>query len=140
MPSSNWKKVELELCRELGGERTGPMGRDLPDCSGTPGIGVEIKAYKKFVFLSEDWRQAVENAEKLGVIPVLVVREGGRGGRRHVQMRERDFGTIWGPSGLRPFRLIVQDVERGLTRMEWADFVHMYRAYRDNTDRKETLG
>lgn len=140
MPSSTWKKVELELCRELGGERTGPMGRDLPDCSDTPGIGVEIKAYKKFVFLTEDWQQAVENAAKLGVIPVLVVREGGRGGRRHVQMRERDFGTIWGPSGLRPFRLIVQDVERGLIRMEWEHFVRMYRAYRDNTDRKENLG
>jgi hypothetical protein len=98
-----------------------------------------IKAYKKFVFLTADWQQAVENAEKLGVIPALLVREGGRGGRRHVQMRERDFGTFFGPSGLRPFRLIVQDVERGLIRMEWADFARMYRAYRDNTDRKENI-
>lgn len=119
------------MCRELGGERTGPTGRDLPDCIGTPGIGIEIKAYKKFVFLTDDWNQAVENAAKLGVIPVLLVREGGRGGRRHVQMYERDFGALFGPSGLRPFRLIVQDVERGLIRMEWEHFVQMYRAYRE---------
>ena len=124
------------MCRELGGERTGPMGRDLPDCIGTPGIGVEIKSYKRFVFLSEDWNQAVNNAAKLGLIPIHVVREGGRGGRRQVQMHERDFGTLFGPSGLRPFRLIVQDVERGLIRMEWADFVRMYRAYRENTTKE----
>jgi hypothetical protein len=137
LASSNWKKVELELCRELGSERTGPMGRDLPDCVNTPGIGVEIKAYKKFVFLTEDWQQAVDNAEKLGLIPVLVVREGGRGGRRMVQLREKDYGSLWGPSGLRPLKIHVQGVPLGLIRLDWADFVRMYRAY---LDKKESLG
>ncbi len=138
MASSNWKKVELEMCRELGGERTGPTGRDLPDCLGTPDIGIEIKAYKRFVFLTEDWQQAVDNAGKLGVIPVLLVREGGRGGRRMVQLREQDYGRLWAPSGLRPMRIHVQGVPRGLIRLDWPDFVRMYRAYTDK--KKESLG
>lgn len=137
MASSTWKKVELAHCRELGGERTGPRGYGLPDCVGTPGIGLEIKAYKRFVFLTADWEQAVENAERLGVIPVLLVREGGRNGRRQVQLTERDYGTLWLPSGLPPIRPIITDVPRGLIRLEWADFVRLYRAYRDNTHREE---
>ena len=137
MASSNWKKVELAMCRELGGERTGPTGRDLPDCIGTPGLGLEVKAYKKFVFLTEDWNQAVENAAKLGVIPALLVREGGRGGRRHVQIRANDLGAMWAPTGLSPIRPLVEDVPRGLVRLEWADFVRLYRAYRSTLEDKE---
>lgn len=129
--SSNWKKVELAHCRELGGERTGPRGFGLPDCVGTPGLGLEIKAYKRFVFLTEDWNQAVENATRLGVTPALLVREGGRGGRKQVQMREQDFAAMWAPSGLRPIRLHVKDVDRGLVRLDWTDFVRLYRAYRE---------
>lgn len=129
--SSNWKKVELAHCRELGGERTGPRGYGLPDCVGTPGIALEIKAYKRFVFLTEDWNQAVENAQTGRMaMPVLLVREGGRGGRKQVQMREQDFLTLWTPSGLRPIRLHQQDVERGLVRFDWSDFVRLYTTYR----------
>lgn len=134
---SNWKKVELASCRELGGERTGPTGRDLPDCKGTPGLGLEIKAYKRFVFLTEDWNQAVENAAKLGVVPALLVREGGHGGRRQVQLREQDLGSLWAPTHLPPIRPIVTDVPRGLVRLEWADFVRLYRAYRSTIDNEE---
>jgi hypothetical protein len=105
MASSNWKKVELEHCRELGGERTGPRGYGLPDCIGTPGLALEIKAYKRFTFLTEDWNQAVENAARMKATPALLVREGGRGGRKQVQMRETDFGRWWARSGLRPIRL-----------------------------------
>lgn len=127
------------MCRELGGERTGPTGRDLPDCEGTPFIGLEIKAYKKFVFLTEDWEQAVRNAEKLGVAPVLLVREGGRGGRRQVQLKETDYISMWTPSGLRPKRLHMHDVERGLVRLDWADFVHVYRAFLEEVTRQVRL-
>jgi hypothetical protein len=131
--SSNWKKVELEHCRELGGERTGPRGFGLPDCIGIPGLALEIKAYKRFTFLTEDWEQAVKNAARIKATPALLVREGGRGGRRQVQMRETDFGSWWARSGLRPIRLIVQDVERGLIRIDWSDFVRLYRAYAQET-------
>jgi hypothetical protein len=127
--SSNWKKVELEHCREVGGERTGPRGYGLPDCIGTPGLALEIKAYKRFTFLTEDWNQAVENAARMKATPALLVREGGRGGRKQLQMRETDFGRWWARSGLRPIRLHVQDVERGLVRFDWSDFVRLYRAY-----------
>jgi len=123
-----WKRVEREHCRELGGERSGPTGRDLPDCIDTPGIGLEVKSYKTFTFLTKDWEQAVDNATKLGVVPALVVKETGQGGRHLVQMREFDFTRMWVWSKLRPIPLHQQDTGRGLVRIAWPDFVRLYRA------------
>lgn len=129
MVSSNWKRVELEVCRELGGERTGPTGRDLPDCIGTPGLGLEIKAYKRFVFLTADWEQAVRNAERLGAIPALLVRQSGRGGRRRVQMRLADFNEMAAVSPLHPRPESVIEFTHELVRLDWSDFVPFYRGF-----------
>jgi hypothetical protein len=120
-----WKRVEREKCRALGGERRGPTGRDLPDCDDTVRVALEVKAYKKLVFLTKDWEQAVDNAAKLGLPPVLNVREGGRGGRDIAQMLSVDFSRMWAESGLPPIRLL-HETPRGLVRLEWDDFVRLY--------------
>jgi hypothetical protein len=130
-----WKRVEREKCRQLGGERSGPTGRDDPDCRGVPLVGMEIKAYKRLVFLTEDWNQAVENAAKYDLIPVLNVREGGRGGRdivqlwhtdllRLIEMSTNEYGFITVP----PF----DRVGPTLSRVPWPDFLRLYLAATSN--------
>jgi hypothetical protein len=37
-----WKDLELRVCRALGGQRSGPLGRNASDCTGVP-FAVEIK-------------------------------------------------------------------------------------------------
>lgn len=37
-----WKDLERRVCRALGGERSGPLGRDVSDCTGVP-FAVECK-------------------------------------------------------------------------------------------------
>jgi hypothetical protein len=81
-----WKRWEREGARALGGTRSGPTGRDLPDSIDIPLIAPEFKLYKKFVWLEKDHEQAVENATKIGKLPILAVKERLRGGRIRVQM------------------------------------------------------
>lgn len=135
MADKTWKRVEREKCRELGAERSGPTGRDLPDCDDASHVALEVKSYKKFVFLTEDWRQAKENAAKVGKPPALAVKERGRNGRDIVQMRESDWlflevlasdGLIVGPADETP-RLLEHDNEP-VVRMGWDYFVALYRA------------
>jgi len=122
MGDKTWKRVEREACRELGGERRGPTGRDLPDCDDAVKVGLEIKAYKRLVVLTKDWQQAVENAEQLGLIPVLYVREGGRNGRDVVQLYSAHWLLL--DQGIDPTGL---KVEAGpTTRISWAEFVLLY--------------
>lgn len=133
MADKTWKRVEREKCRALGGERSGPTGRDLPDCDENVRVALEIKAYKKLVFLSEDWQQAVDNAAKVGKMPVLNVREGGRGGRDIVQMTDAGFMQLWVESGLGPIRPADVSAQRdGFIRITWDDFVRLYRAHFNN--------
>jgi hypothetical protein len=133
MADKTWKRVEREKCRALGGERSGPTGRDLPDCDDAVAVALEIKAYKKLVFLSEDWQQAVDNAAKVGKMPVLNVREGGRGGRDIVQMTSAGFESLWLASGLGPIRMADTAAQReGFARINWDDFVRLYRAVFNN--------
>lgn len=53
--SSRWKGVELEICRRLGGERTGPVGKDGPDCTGIEHLGVQIKHGKQIPKTIQKW-------------------------------------------------------------------------------------
>jgi hypothetical protein len=90
-----WKTWEREVANSLGGTRTGPMGRDLPDSIDCPLVAPEAKLYKKFVFLEKDMEQAVENAAIIGKLPVLAVKERMRGGRKRVQMNWEDFLVLF---------------------------------------------
>lgn len=135
MRSSRWKDIERTKCRELGGERTGPTGRDLPDCEGIC-VGLEVKRKKKFTWLTEDWRQAKRNAAKLGQPPVLAVKEHGQG-RDEVQMHSAtwlmlEVGAV--DDGRHPVlsdmpvtRHCVDGDE--VMRMPWPVFVHLYNAF-----------
>src|SRR4051794_26911164 len=94
MADKTWKRIEREKCRELGGERSGPTGRDTPDCDDRVHVALEVKSYKTFTFLTKDWEQAVNNAAKVGKPPVLAVKERGQNPRDEVKMRFRDFVAL----------------------------------------------
>lgn len=136
MADKTWKRVEREKCRQLGGERRGPTGRDLPDCDDAVKVGLEIKSYKRFVWLTKDWEQAIRNAEKLGLMPVLAVREGGRGGRDEVQLRWGDFRLLTFRSGLCP---VVSPREDGTVRIPWDTFVALYLGAYPTTEGDTTV-
>jgi hypothetical protein len=139
MADKRWKRHEREKCRALGGERTGPRGFGLPDCVGLE-VALEVKSYKRFVFLTKDWEQAVENAARLGKRPVLAVREAGRGGRDCVQMFRTDWVNLSDFAGLATSALsVVRPYTESppLVRLPWSEFVRLYRAA-FNIDNKET--
>lgn len=98
MADKPWKAWEREAAKELGGTRTGPLGKDLPDVSDVPLVAPECKLYERFVFLEADMEQARTNAQNIpgGKMPVLLLKEKKRGGRKAV-------------------------------RMDWEDFLHLYR-------------
>ena len=114
MADKAWKRVEREKCRALGGQRTGPRGFGLPDCTGIK-VALEVKHYKRFTFLTKDWEQAVENAERVGLMPVLAVKEAGRNGRDCVQLC----------------------IEGELIRVPWKKFVVWYH---EHYNKEEIIG
>lgn len=121
------------------------MGRDLPDCDDAAHVALEVKSYKKFVILTADWRQAKENAAKVGKPPVLAVKERSPGRRDIVQMREADWlalevmgslsmtPEIVGPFSGEPPRLREHDNEP-VVRMSWPYFVALYSAAFNNEE------
>jgi hypothetical protein len=119
MADKPWKRVEREKCRELGGERSGPTGKDTPDCVGIR-VGLEVKYVKKYTFLTTYWEQAVENAAKAGLPPVLAIKEAKRGGRDCVQMFTRDYYAMIDA-------VIPPRWEETEIRMSWGHFVRAYR-------------
>lgn len=140
MADKTWKRIEREKCRELGGERSGPTGRDTPDCDEGVHVALEIKSYKTFVFLTKDWQQAVDNAAKVGKPPVLAVKERGHNGRDMVQLQATLLFVLSGCDQER-FKenwALVVDGERAadggtLVRVAWKNFVRLYHAaYTDN--------
>ena len=88
MADKPWKAWEREVAKSLGGTRTGPQGRDLPDCIDAPLVAPECKLYEKFIFLEADMEQARMNARNIpgNKIPIVVMKEKKRGGRKAVRM------------------------------------------------------
>jgi hypothetical protein len=129
MADKPWKRIEREKCRELGGERSGPTGTDTPDCNAKVRVGLEIKYVKKYTFLTEYWNQAVDNATKVGLPPVLAVKEAKRNGRDCVQMWVTTYNQLLNArlSGKRP-PLGVDPATSTTIRMSWGHFVRLYRA------------
>jgi len=97
MSDTAWKAWEREVATSLGGTRSGPTGRDLPDCIDVPLVAPEAKLYKKFVFLEADYEQAVENATKIPgeKIPFVALKERKRGGRKAVRLSWDDFLKLY---------------------------------------------
>ena len=44
---ARWKSIERLLCRIFNGERSGPVGKDGPDCTGTGMFGIQVKHGKQ---------------------------------------------------------------------------------------------
>ena len=136
MADRPWKRVEREKCRELGGDRAGPTGRDTPDCIGLK-VGLEIKYIKKYTFLTSYWEQAVENAAKAGLPPVLAVKEAKRGGRDCVQMRWWQLNDLWQLASDDTIDVdgrLVSFEDGPLIRFPWTDFMRLYRAAYTNNE------
>lgn len=94
MPDKAWKVWERTVARDLGGERTGPTGRDLPDVKGIWLLAPECKYQKRLAYREADWEQARENAEGVGLVPALFLKE--RGGKRiRVVMDYADFLELY---------------------------------------------
>lgn len=73
-PSSHWKKLELWYCRDLGAERTGPMGKHLADClEGSFPISAEIKTRKDLPKYLEKMLVQSETEGYEGFIPVVIL-------------------------------------------------------------------
>lgn len=90
MPDRAWKAWEREAARDHGGLRTGPTGCDDPDVSGLALIGVECKYQGKLSFKEADMQQARDNAAKIGLRPVLLLKERGNV-RRAVRLDYDDW-------------------------------------------------
>jgi hypothetical protein len=88
MADKPWKVHEREVAKALGGTRTGPLGKDMPDCIDAPLVAPECKLYEKFIFLESDMEQARHNAKNIpgDKIPLVVLKERKRGGRKAVRM------------------------------------------------------
>lgn len=96
MPDKAWKVWERTVARDLGGERTGPTGRDLPDVTGINLLAPECKYQKRLAYREADWEQARENAKNVGPMhmPALFLKE--RGGQRiRVVMDYPDFVILY---------------------------------------------
>ena len=97
MADKPWKAWEREVANKLGGTRTGPLGRDLPDCIDVPLVAPECKLYEKFIFLEADMEQARVNARNIpgDKIPFVAIKEKKRGGRKAVRMDWDDFLKLY---------------------------------------------
>lgn len=97
MADTAWKAWEREVAKSLGGTRTGPLGRDLPDCIDAPLVAPEAKLYEKFIFLEADMQQARDNAKNIpgDKIPFVALKERKRGGRKAVRMDWEDFLKLY---------------------------------------------
>lgn len=91
------KAWEREVAKNLGGTRTGPRGKDLPDCIDVPLVAPECKLYEKFIFLEADMEQARINARNIpgDKIPVVFLKEKKRGGRKAVRMDYDGFIRLY---------------------------------------------
>lgn len=78
-----WKNLERRVCRALGGERRGPVGRDMSDCVGVP-YAVEVKRSSRPgpPVLSKWVEQARRQGKDEGLPWLLVV--AGHGDRRPI--------------------------------------------------------
>ena len=72
MPPSTWKKVDLEVCKRFGGQRTGPVGKDGPDCVGTAPFAVQVKHRAVPQWLLDAMMQAILDSP-ITWLPTLVL-------------------------------------------------------------------
>lgn len=89
-----WKAWEREVANDHGGTRTGPTGFDTVDVSGLYLIGPECKYQGTLMFKETDMQQARENASKVGLMPVVFLKEKGNA-RRAVRLDYPDWLLVY---------------------------------------------
>lgn len=108
MTDKAWKKwerevaasIKMELARNNVGrifpviERTGPLGKNVPDIKNTPLVSIECKYMKRLSFRREHLLQAKNNA-RLGTLPAVVIKEANTG-ERIVVMDYNDWLCMYG--------------------------------------------
>lgn len=97
MADKPWKVWEREVATTLGGTRTGPRGKNLPDSIDIPLVAPEAKLYEKFIFLESDMEQARVNAKNIpgDKIPFVALKERKRGGRKAVRLDWDGFVRLY---------------------------------------------
>ena len=73
MPPSTWKKTELRLCRLFGGERSGPVGKDGPDCTGTEPWAIQVKHGKQIPKTIQKYMAQTVRDTLKGTLPTLLM-------------------------------------------------------------------
>lgn len=94
MADKAWKAWEREVAKDHGGTRTGPTGRDTPDVTGVALIAPECKYQGKLLFKETDMEQARDNAAKVGLMPVVFLKEK-QTNRRAVRLDYADWLTLY---------------------------------------------
>lgn len=70
---SRWKAVELAICKLFGGSRSGPVGKDGPDCKDTGMFAVQVKHGKQIPKRIQAFMcQTIADSPE-GMIPTLVM-------------------------------------------------------------------
>jgi hypothetical protein len=89
---SRWKAIELKICRLFGGERSGPVGKDGPDCRDTGIFAIQVKHGKQIpAGIQHFMEQTVRDAPR-DKLPTLVMHPYGKSvGESLVVFRLKDF-------------------------------------------------
>jgi hypothetical protein len=77
MPPKTWKKIELAICRIFGGQRSGPVGKDGPDCRDTFPFAVQVKHRSCPKWLVAAMEQSVGDLPSDLWMPVVALHEKG---------------------------------------------------------------
>ena len=90
--TSTWKNIERAICKIFGGSRSGPVGKDGPDCAGTTPFAIQVKHGKQIPKgIQKFMQQTIADCPK-GQIPTLVMHAHGTSiDESLVVMRLKDF-------------------------------------------------
>lgn len=90
---TDFKAWEREVAKDLGGERTGPTGKETYDVE-IPVFAPECKFTQKLQIRKEWLQQARDNAKEKNKVPLLCLREANTGERVAV-LNWKDFVSMY---------------------------------------------
>ena len=99
MPDKTWKAIERDVCRYFGSERTGPVGREGPDCDHKQ-LAIQVKHRENLPkWLLDMVEQTAEQAG--GRFPVLVLHPYGAPTEKSMVVLTLDkFRRLWYDKGV----------------------------------------
>jgi hypothetical protein len=111
-----WKDLERRVCRALGAERSGPLGKGCSDCTDEAPFSVEVKRSTRIgpPVLSK-WITQARLHSKKEKKPWLVVVAGHHDARPIVALDFWEFVALAQDAGRIPTPLLVEDAVEGHT-------------------------